>query len=247
LHVEVGVKITAIVEVNGERLPPRSPTSMLRLDVLNEVGTNDLYVSKIDKIVLVDSAGAERDYTTSLTYTDQTTSSPPQVVIEGTINITANYTVSAIRLYAGTKRYFETAWSKSVASGDQVYVKVTIQVSGSGSLSGTTTAAAFYALFPRNICWAFIGASRDQIGFYDAVLVDEYGTVLWRGTFVRSIDTANYRVTGDTGAVSPSAEGTAVYLIFRNSAGREMCRFDLSTALSVTVNTRFQVTFTFTC
>jgi len=245
--VDIGVKITGTMEVNGERVPLESPSSALRLDILNEVGTNDLYISKIDKIVLVDNTGAERDYTTSLTYTDSTGSRPPYVIIEATINITADYTVSKIRLYAGTKLYFETSWSKLVSSGDQVYVKATIQVSASGSLSGTTTAIEFQGFYAVDICKALIGASRNQIGFAYATLRSPAGAVLWAAGFSRSVDTTNYRVTGDTGVVAPGQEGTGVVLFFHNSSGTLMCRFDLASPLNVTANTRFRVTFTFTC
>jgi len=248
MTVEVGLRIGGKVEVDGEPVDLGSPTTTLRADICNEVGSNTSYVSKIDKIVLVDSSNAEKDSTTSLSYTDNTSQSPPNVVIQGSISITANYTVAKIRLYAGTKLYFETSWSRSVTSGDVVQVRATISVSASGSLSGTVTGSLTGAAYAQHICWAFIGASqRRQIGFYSAVLLTEGLSALWTGTFTRSVDLTNYRVTGDTGVVSPSAEGTAVYLYFKNSGGDVMVTFGLDTSISVTVNTRFQVTFTFTC
>jgi len=245
--MELGVKITGELKVNGETVGFSSPTTTLRADIVNEVGSNSTYISKIDKIVLVDSNGNERDYTTSLSYTDHTPLASPSVDISGTINITASYNVAYIRLYAGTKKYFEYGWSRSVYSGDQVLVQVTITVSASGSLSGTTTNSGFSPSYNFEIARALIGSNRQQIGFYGMQLLDSNNNILVIGFFSNTIDTTNMKVTGDTGTVAPSKTGSAVLLLFLNSNGVSMVSFSLASSISLTPNTLVQVTFTFTC
>jgi len=245
--MEIGVKITGELKVNGEVAGFSSPTTTLRADIVNEVGSDAGYISKIDKIVLVDSNGSERDYTTSLSYTDNTDQSPPKVVISGTINITAGYNVVWIRLYAGSKKYFEYGWSRTVYVGDQVLVQVTVTVTSSGSLSGTTGATSFVENYSANICKALIGASRQQIGFHHAILLNVNFVRIWEAGFSRNVDTVNMKVTGDTGAVAPRQSDYAIYLQFLNAVEFPMVYFNLSSTISLTSNTLVQVTFTFTC
>ncbi|RLE97809.1 MAG: hypothetical protein DRJ96_02855 [Thermoprotei archaeon] len=244
--MRIGAEIRADVRVNGEPIGGASPQDALFNDIVNEVATDSLYISKVDKIVLVDSGGTERDSTTTLDYTDRTTESPPKVEIHGTIDITADYTVAKIRLYAGTKLYFETSWSRAVQNGDKVDVTVTVQVSGSGSVSGTTTGSLAGAGFAIHICKALIGASeREQIGFARAVLLTADNVELYNQPLSRTADTANNQATGDTGMQSPSAEGDAVTLQFRNSGGYAVAVFSLDTAVSITTETQVRVQFTF--
>jgi len=117
---------------NVELKQHNTPTATLLQHIADALynGTN---LTALSKIVLVDSAGAEKDYTTNLTFTVEDT-----LKIEGTISVTASYTVAYIRTYAGTNKYFESSVSFSVASGDQVQITITISLSASGSLTGAT-------------------------------------------------------------------------------------------------------------
>jgi len=109
-----------------------TPSSTLLTHIADALysGSN---LSALNKIVLVDNTGAEKDSTTSLTFTVGDT-----LQVVGTISATASYTVNYIRTYAGTNKYFESAVSFSVALGDQVQITITISLTASGSLSGAT-------------------------------------------------------------------------------------------------------------
>ena len=109
-----------------------SPTATVRKHVIRALydGTG---LKKIDKIVLVDTAGVERDSTTSLSYSTYIN----ELTITCSITATANYTVAKVRAYAGTDLYFETTPSeqKSVGAGYKVDVELKIVASMSGSVT----------------------------------------------------------------------------------------------------------------
>ena len=117
---------------NVELKQHNTPTSTL-LEHIADALYNGTNLAALSKIVLVDSAGAEKDYTTNLTFTVGDT-----LKIEGTISVTASYTVAYIRTYAGTNKYFESSVNFSVAGGDQVQITITISLTASGSLTGAT-------------------------------------------------------------------------------------------------------------
>jgi hypothetical protein len=127
------VKVGGSLEVKGEvvRLSG-SPTGVLRTDYATALysGTG---LTAIDKLVLVDTAGTERDYTTSLTFNVVGGS----LQIQGSISITASYTIAKVRAYSGTKMYLDTAVTeqKSVSSGDTVVATLSFTYDYSGSLS----------------------------------------------------------------------------------------------------------------
>jgi len=252
--MEFKTRIYGEVVINGKKVGHSSPQDPLLNDIVNEVGTDDFYISKIDKIVLVDSAGNERNSTTSLDYTDNTGASTPSVKIHGVISITANYTVSAVRLYAGTKLYFETSWSKAVESGDKVDITVTITMEVTGSLSGTVTGSLGSATgLITNVLKALIGVARDQVGFHYAYIrgtIEEAGQIIdvdiAQVAMSRTVDTAANKVTGDSGVFTPSQTGDASTLSFLNSGGIAMVIFPFDTPVPITPDIQLQVTFEFT-
>jgi ribosome-associated toxin RatA of RatAB toxin-antitoxin module len=239
---EIGIRIKGELKVNDIPVGETSPQDPLFDDIVNEVGSNTTYVSKIDKIVLVDNTGAERDSVTSLTYS---TPAGNQAQITGTISITAGYTVSYVRAYSGTKKYFETSWSRSVASGDKVDVTLTITTNVSGSISGSTTGGISSETVSSEITKAFCGYTRNQIGLLTAKVYDSTGTLLGTFTFSRTIDTVNNKVTGDTGVASPSATGSAVSMQYLNSGGTVLISWSFNTAVSIDVNTRLRIQYTY--
>lgn len=240
---EVGVKIRAIMRVNGGEELHASPQDALFDDICNEVGSNTTYITALSKIVLVDSAGAERDSTTALSFTQPAGN---QLRVTCSISITASYTVSYVRAYSGTKKYFETSWSKSVASGDAVNVTLTITVNISGSLSGSTTGEISTATIPSDIAKALGGITRNQLGLLTVKVFSETGALLGTFTFTRTVDLPNNKVTGDTGVASPSATGTAAYMEYYNSAGTRLLQWTFDTGVSILTNTRLKITYTFT-
>jgi hypothetical protein len=121
------------VKINNEEIRQHNtPTSTLLQHIADALynGTN---LTALDKIVLVDPSGVEKDYTTNLTFTVGDT-----LQVSGTINVTESYSVAYIRTYGGGNKYFESAVSFSVNPGDQVQITITISLTLSGSLSGAS-------------------------------------------------------------------------------------------------------------
>jgi hypothetical protein len=239
---EIGIRIKGELEVNGVPVGETSPQDPLFDDIVNEVGSNTTYVSKIDKIVLVDNTGAEKDSTTSLTYSNPTGN---QAQIKGTISVTANYTVSSVRAYAGTKKYFETSWSRTVSSGDAVDVTLTITINVSGTLSGSTSASFVGQSISTNLAFAFTGSGRKQIGLLTAKVYSDTGALLGTFTFFRTVDTVNNRATGDTGVVSPSSTGNGASMQYLNLNGDVLMTWNFSSYVVIDTNTRLRIQYTY--
>jgi hypothetical protein len=132
-----------------------SPTATLRQHIIRALydGTS---LGAIDKIVLVDDAGVERDSTTSL----GRTVSANQLTITASISITASYSIAKVRSYRGTTLYFETALASPipVSSGDTVSVTLTITVSISGSLTyGTSSFPLTAGIFGNRVARVLAG------------------------------------------------------------------------------------------
>lgn len=151
------------VELSG------TPTTTVRLHFIRALydGTQ---LSTINKLALVDTGGTERDYTTSLTYNVV----GGALQIQGTITITASYTVARIRSYSGTNLYFDTTLSeaKSVSSGDTVSATVTITFSMTGSLSNYAfvadqVAARVYDVFRGTSMASALNISTVRIYLYN--------------------------------------------------------------------------------
>jgi hypothetical protein len=127
------VKVGGSLEVKGGvvRLSG-SPTDTLKTDYATAL-YNGTGLTAIDRLVLVDTGGTERDYTTSLTFNVVGGS----LQVQGSISITASYTIAKVRAYSGTKLYLDTAVSeqKTVSSGDTVVATLSFTYDYSGSLS----------------------------------------------------------------------------------------------------------------
>jgi hypothetical protein len=91
--------------VNGLNVH-NSPTDTLRLHLLRSLAGDTTLPATIDKIVLVDDTGAERDYA-SVSATSWSAPSPGSRRVTVSITTSASYTVAKIRVYAGAYLYFE--------------------------------------------------------------------------------------------------------------------------------------------
>ena len=129
-----------------------SPTTTVRQHLISALanGTN---LGQINKIVLVDSNGTERDNTTSLNYSINTGSNQATLTITGTINITASYTVARVRAYSGTNLYFDTSLSTTinVNNGDAASVTLTITISYSGTMTYGSITETGDATYPTHV------------------------------------------------------------------------------------------------
>jgi len=130
--LSIGLIVAGRLTVEGRRiLLWGSPTVTARRHVIRALydGTE---LKKIDKIVLVDTSGVERDSTTSLSYSRNVN----ELTITCSITASSSYTVSRVRAYAGSDLYFETTPSTqpSVPAGYKVDVELKITASMSGSL-----------------------------------------------------------------------------------------------------------------
>lgn len=123
--------------VNNSVKISASPTTTFRLDLAADIrGTTTL--STINKVVLVDTGGVERDYS-SISTSDWSISVNTASAVKN-ISITASYTFNMIRLYAGAKKYFEASVvSRSVTPGQTVRVGIGIIITATNThLSGGT-------------------------------------------------------------------------------------------------------------
>jgi hypothetical protein len=155
-----------------------TPTSTLLTHIADGLynGTN---LTALDKIVLVDSSGAERDYTTSLTFNVGDT-----LQVTGTITASDSYSVTAVRTYGGTNLYFESSVSFTVNSGDQIQITITISLTLSGLLSG----ASFYDINLKSFIFRVLAnqLSRTQLNI-------QY--IIFNITNLNTNETADYQLT----------------------------------------------------
>lgn len=129
----IGFTVKGKLGVNNRETSTRgSPTTTVRQHVIRALydGTG---LKKIDRIVLVDTAGNERDSTTSLQYSRYIN----ELTITCSITATASYTIAKVRAYAETDLYFETTPDQQppVSAGYRVDVTLKITVNMSGSVT----------------------------------------------------------------------------------------------------------------
>ena len=130
------IKIEALVKVNGKIIGVNSPTTALKNDIVREIGSCTKFITGIDKICLVDDQDTERDCTTSLTFTDN---APTNVIVQGSIQASAPYTVKYIEVYSGEFVYFLISHTVTLNQGDVLDISIEISASVTCSLSGSVT------------------------------------------------------------------------------------------------------------
>ena len=213
------LRVRALAVVNGKPVGYNSPTETLKDDIVTEGGTCIAHVTYIDKICLVDDAGTERDCTTQLNYEDRT---PDYVLVKGSIQATAAYTVAKIRAYSGDKLYFETDYSVALNEGDVLDVTYQISATMTCSLSGSVTQQScnpngYVSLLLKKL----IGAAGNNLCLKKANL-RFYSEA--EGQYViglsidlsLSYDTAQNKVTG-SGSGTSTTEFNAEYLEYQNN------------------------------
>jgi len=214
------IRVKADVWINGRFVGANSPTETLKDDIVTEMGTCGKKVTIIDKICLVDDQGTERDCTTDLSYEDH---SPNYVLVKGSIQATASYTVAKIRAYSVDKLYFETDYSVALNQGDVLDVTYQISATVSCSLSGSVTQLECDPSgYIQNLLKAFIGADRAVLCLKRALLMYYSET---EGKYVSglaitlsiSYDTAQNKVTG-SGSGTSTLDFEAEYLEYDNGA-----------------------------
>jgi len=242
--IEFDVKGQVKVGAQVADIKHGSPTTTLRKDIISGF-YNGSGLSKIDKIVLVDTGGTERNSSTSLSYSV----SGNKLTITCTISITANYTIDKIRAYSGSKLYFETDVSNvSVYSGDKANVTLTITVNVSGSLSGGGTSWSFSDIL---IADTIVKVLSGGISSPRAINVT---TVRWHvttpGGEVNWDVTASETLASDGLSETVHAEYdtggqfTINYIALLNPDGGEMCKWTPSDGVGYNVA---EITLIFEC
>jgi hypothetical protein len=121
------------LRVNNREASTRgSPTTTVRQHVIRALYDGTL-LKKIDKIVLVDTAGNERDSTTNLNYSRYIN----KLTITCSITATASYTIAKVRAYAGADLYFETTPDQQPPVNAGYRVDVTLEITA--NMSGSVT------------------------------------------------------------------------------------------------------------
>jgi len=186
-----------------------SPTTTLKTDLVLSFGGDTAKPLVVNKCVLVDTGGSERDSatvsSTAWTFTDGANYSEAVQTVE--VTITANYTIAKVRLYAGTTLYFEYTLPStiSVTSGSKVRVTMTIRVTGtlSHTAGGTLVEIGFLGGALRNgvlkrfLTGEFRGQKVEQLYLYSGgVYVTMItGTVSTDTTNLRAISSFSYTPT----------------------------------------------------
>jgi hypothetical protein len=190
-----------------------SPTTTVRQHVISALanGTN---LGTINKIVLVDTGGTERDSTTSLNYSISYTTNQATLTITCSISITASYTISKVRSYSGTNLYFETSLSTSISvgSGDTANVTLNITISFSGTLTYGSISASAGATYPTyTVCYRIAQVLSGNTSVGNLKIVYVYFHLWYSGTSTetsKTISTTN-TVSSDGLSVTISCSWTA--------------------------------------
>jgi hypothetical protein len=102
--IDVNVRLDAVVGLNSE-VAHASPTDTLKSDVITALLSDSSVLTGIDKLVVVDSGGVERDSVTVATADFQPVTGGYKVSKQ--FKASASYTAAKVRAYSGTKLYFE--------------------------------------------------------------------------------------------------------------------------------------------
>jgi len=156
LSSELSVKVS-----DKELRQHNTPTNTLLTHIADAL-FNGANLTAISRIVLVDSGGNEKDFTSSLTFNVEDT-----LQVTATITASDSYTVTSIRTYGGANLYFESSVNFTVSSGDQVQITITISLTLSGSLSG----GSFYIINLRSFIFRVLAnqLSRSQLNITHVV------------------------------------------------------------------------------
>ena len=162
--------LEAEASINGEKTPPNSPTNTLIADIRSEFVNASSAIGTIDKLVLAyydSGAGTTTEYddlsasiatgdwsktgtpvcedTDSDNYNDKCTGST--YTVSKTMTATADHTINRLRIYSGTKLYFEISFSDTDIVTDQE-VKVEFSIKASWQITGysgfTTDTKVYY-------------------------------------------------------------------------------------------------------
>ena len=200
--------ITAEVRIN-DVISRASPTTTLRADLTRDLG-GVASVSTIDKVVLVDNANNERDNACISTdeWSGQAITDGYQYSCTKEIAITENYNIAKIRLYAGTKLYFEYTLSTQyqVKTGNKVILTITIKCTFTWTHGGSVSATSIERLdvladviLQRFIKGAYLGETWFRIlTMKDWLGVNEVSVTV-------SYDEVNYKVTAE-GSFTPDQD-----------------------------------------
>jgi len=121
----------------GSEFGHASPTTTLKNDIVTALLTDSTVLTGINKLVVVDSAGTERD-SVAVSSTDFTAISGGYQVSKQ-FTATASYTATKVRAYSGTKLYFEGSLPSSVSVVSGVPYTLTFSYTVSLSVSITTS------------------------------------------------------------------------------------------------------------
>lgn len=124
--MNVTYDVKAVVNANGKNIPALgSPTSNLRVDTTYAFYSG-ISLSRISSIKLVDTGNNERDSTSSITITRVAGN---RFTVSGSINATAAYTVSKVRLYSSNNyAYFDTTLPNAISVNYGTPITVTVDI-----------------------------------------------------------------------------------------------------------------------
>jgi hypothetical protein len=219
------------VTINGKYIPKigGSPLSGLRSDITNEMlkGIRTLpsthYLTLIDKIVFVDTASTERDdiglndlpiYPNDTTTNYEIDLANKTIKVKGQITATESYSVAKVRLYSGSKLYFEYTLSTTqpVSNGSVYNVVYTITLSATDTSSGTNASA--FSFDPTIILMKLAGvkaSSTDELYTWK----DSANNTVYLYLTINNIHLASTdaKATIDVTSLTPDSSQASSYIV----------------------------------
>ena len=175
-----------------------SPTTSLKLDLLRSLNGDASKPATLNKIVLVDAEGDERDHAalSSTGWSFTGAASWRKAYQPASITCTASYTVAKIRLYGDTSLYFEHTLPQPIEVLDGSTINATVNITVTVTLQhvqgGENAAAQPLAAYPQTLIRRFTtgedrGRKINRVTLWDG---DAYVAMLIGST---SIDEAMLR------------------------------------------------------
>jgi len=202
------VNVESLVEVSVDGRAARShasPTPGLKLDLVRSIGGNADLPVPLSRIVLVDDTGTERDQagidSTRWSFTYDTLEyvwhQAQQTVA---VPITVGYSIARLRLYGGTRLYFEHTLPTPipVSPGQAAVVAMTLKVTVSWSHegSGVGVTKSYTIRTAGTVVKRFTSGEERGVKPYYIWITKQDMTKVRIGTMTVTVDEVNLRVVG---------------------------------------------------
>lgn len=256
----MNIGVGARLQINGGSFAVEthgSPTATLRKFVIDALqsGAN---LSKVGKVVLVDTQGFERDYTTSLNISMPPSNQPQNnFTISCSISSTAEYDIARVRIYdVNGNMYFDITLSspQRITSGSSVSITITITITTDVSLTGELSGGSPVDYLRQLVRDVLAGVTDpvytttvtvDKLKISDVSMSVASGTVSSGTLSITRVDDYTLNVYKDFTATSDViVSGVSILSSFAYPiSGNNVPHISVSISKSYSANTRLSVAF----